>query len=100
MLLSARHLGVLTGSWPRDAVDVLFLDPPYGAAELSAALTAAEPLVGPGTLLVVEHAKRDRAPEQHGALSSRERSHRGTVRLHFYSLRESLERRKSRGFRF
>ena len=28
--------------------DVIFLDPPYGAAELAAALAAAEPLVGDG----------------------------------------------------
>ncbi len=74
-----------------DAVDVLFLDPPYGAAELSAALTAAEPLVGPGTLLVVEHAKRDRAPEQHGALTLTREVTSGDSALAFYSLRESRE---------
>ena len=69
-------------------VDVLFLDPPYGAAELSAALTAAEPLVGPGTLLVVEHAKRDRAPEQHGALALTREVTSGDSALAFYSLRD------------
>src|SRR3954471_19637252 len=46
--------------------DILFLDPPYGEAELIAALEAAQPLVAPGALLVVEHAKRDRAPEHPG----------------------------------
>lgn len=43
--------------------DVLFLDPPYGAADLAAALAGAAPLVGPEALLVIEHAKRDAAPE-------------------------------------
>jgi len=42
--------------------DIIFLDPPYGAATLAAALESAAPLVGPATLLVVEHARRDEAP--------------------------------------
>src|SRR5206468_4039302 len=36
-----------------DTFDVVFLDPPYGAEGVSAALEAAEPLVGEGTLLIV-----------------------------------------------
>ena len=46
----------------KDRFDILFLDPPYGAAELAGALRAAAPLVGERALLVVEHAKRDAAP--------------------------------------
>src|SRR3954447_15351787 len=68
-------------------IDILFLDPPYGAAELTAALTAAEPLVRPGTLLVVEHAKRDRAPERHGALTLTREVGSGDSALAFFSLR-------------
>ena len=50
------------------AFDVIFLDPPYGAADLISAIGAAEPLVSDRTLLVVEHAKRDVPPESHGTL--------------------------------
>ncbi|HJR59488.1 MAG TPA: 16S rRNA (guanine(966)-N(2))-methyltransferase RsmD [Vicinamibacterales bacterium] len=42
---------------------ILFLDPPYGAAELVHALETAAPLVAGGAVLIVEHAKRDPAPE-------------------------------------
>ncbi len=48
--------------------DLVFLDPPYGAEELAAALAAAGPLVADGALLIVEHAKRDAAPAASGAL--------------------------------
>jgi 16S rRNA (guanine966-N2)-methyltransferase len=43
--------------------DVIFLDPPYGARELIEAIEGAAPLVEPQTLLVVEHARRDPAPD-------------------------------------
>lgn len=43
--------------------DILFLDPPYGAAELAEALTIAAPLAAAGALVVIEHATRDAAPE-------------------------------------
>ncbi len=48
--------------------DVIFLDPPYGAAELSAAIDAATPLVADDTMLVVEHARRDATSEGTAAL--------------------------------
>jgi 16S rRNA (guanine(966)-N(2))-methyltransferase RsmD len=44
------------------AFDIIFLDPPYGAAFLDSALRTAAPLVAPGARLVVEHARRDPAP--------------------------------------
>jgi len=44
--------------------DVLFLDPPYGGAQLSAALETAGPLVTGDGVLIIEHAKRDAAPGQ------------------------------------
>lgn len=43
--------------------EILFLDPPYGAAEMAQALEAAAPLTDAGALLILEHAKRDRAPQ-------------------------------------
>jgi 16S rRNA (guanine(966)-N(2))-methyltransferase RsmD len=66
--------------------DVIFLDPPYGAEELQAALAAAEPLVGETTLLLIEHAKRDPAPGQAGLLLSRELTS-GDSALAFYARR-------------
>ncbi|MEN3339970.1 MAG: rRNA (guanine966-N2)-methyltransferase [Acidobacteriota bacterium] len=65
--------------------DIVFVDPPYGAAELALALAAAEPLVGPETLLVVEHAKRDRAPDRHGALTRTRLVTSGDSALAFYA---------------
>jgi len=43
--------------------DIVFVDPPYGAHEMIEALDAAASLVARGGLLVLEHAKRDRAPD-------------------------------------
>jgi 16S rRNA (guanine966-N2)-methyltransferase len=48
--------------------EIVFVDPPYGAAELIDAVNAAEPIVGKDTLLVVEHAARDVAAARHGVL--------------------------------
>jgi len=48
--------------------DLVFLDPPYGAMELAAALEAAGPLIAGGALLILEHAKRDAAPVTSGPL--------------------------------
>jgi 16S rRNA (guanine(966)-N(2))-methyltransferase RsmD len=70
--------------------DVIFLDPPYGAAELAAALDAAEPLVGEGTRLVIEHAKRDVAPESTGALIRTRALNSGDSALAFYSRRRDI----------
>jgi len=69
------------------AFDVIFLDPPYEAAELPAALAAAEPLVGEGTLLVVEHAKRVTAPQRAGALVRGRELTSGDSALAFYTRR-------------
>jgi 16S rRNA (guanine966-N2)-methyltransferase len=71
--------------WAGAGFDLVFLDPPYGAADLQAALEAAEPLVGAGTLLVVEHAKRDRAPEECGALTRTREVVSGDSALGFYA---------------
>ena len=48
--------------------DLVFLDPPYGATELAAALEAAGPLIAGGALLILEHARRDAAPVTSGPL--------------------------------
>jgi 16S rRNA (guanine(966)-N(2))-methyltransferase RsmD len=67
--------------------DIVFLDPPYGAAELAAALDAAQALVTPDTQLVLEHARRDKAPEQHGSLMRAREVVSGDSALAFYRAR-------------
>lgn len=65
-------------------VDIVFVDPPYGAAELIEALGAAERLVTGTTLLVVEHATRDAAPEKTGTLVRTRELTQGDSALAFY----------------
>jgi 16S rRNA (guanine966-N2)-methyltransferase len=64
--------------------DLVFLDPPYGGAELTAALEAAAPLVGPEALLILEHASRDAAPETLGTLERTREVVHGDSTLAFY----------------
>ena len=65
--------------------DLVFLDPPYGANELAAALDAAATLIGNGSLLIVEHAKRDAAPEASGPLVRTREIVSGDSALAFYT---------------
>jgi 16S rRNA (guanine(966)-N(2))-methyltransferase RsmD len=51
-----------------EQADIIFLDPPYGPAALGDALEAASALASPATIVVIEHARRDAAPESAGAL--------------------------------
>jgi len=67
--------------------DLIFLDPPYGAGQLSAALQAGSLLVGPETLLIVEHATRDPAPAAVGALERTREVIHGDSALAFYRRR-------------
>jgi 16S rRNA (guanine966-N2)-methyltransferase len=52
--------------------DIVFVDPPYGVRDMIAALAAAAPLVAPDGLLVLEHAKRDAAPDVPGLTKTRD----------------------------
>src|SRR5919106_32763 len=56
---AARRLGTF---------DLVFLDPPYGADTLVAALDAGGALLMPAGVLVVEHARRDAPPATAGGL--------------------------------
>ena len=76
---SARLMGV--------GFDVMFLDPPYGAASLVGALEEAEPLASDGTRVVIEHARRDAAPERHGRLRLARTLKSGDSGLAFYERR-------------
>jgi 16S rRNA (guanine966-N2)-methyltransferase len=64
--------------------DLLFLDPPYGAGTLAQALETGAPLVAPGALLVIEHARRDDSPESIGAIARVRKLESGDSALSFY----------------
>lgn len=51
-----------------NAFDIILLDPPYGDLGLPAVLAGAGELVGPGGMLVLEHARRHPAPGAAGRL--------------------------------
>lgn len=81
-IIRARFAGTV----PRlaEPFDILFLDPPYGAAELIAGLDAAAPLVTGDAVLIVEHAKRDRAPETADGLVRTRELAQGDSTLSFF----------------
>ena len=64
--------------------DVMFLDPPYGRALLAEALAIAAPLASETTLMVVEHARRDAAPEDAGGLNRTRQVVQGDSVLSFF----------------
>jgi 16S rRNA (guanine966-N2)-methyltransferase len=59
---AARRL--LPGSF-----DLVFLDPPYEPDAIVSSLEAAAPLVAPGGVLMLEHARRDAAPTRAASLA-------------------------------
>jgi 16S rRNA (guanine966-N2)-methyltransferase len=82
-IIRARFAGAAR-SLAHQPFDIIFLDPPYGPGELAEALEAAAPLVRDGSLLVIEHAKRDAAPETVGALERSRDLVSGDSALAFY----------------
>lgn len=56
------RLGKGSQSLPPKAFDLGVLDPPYDETDLAAAISAAAPLIMPGGLLVIEHARRQLVP--------------------------------------
>jgi 16S rRNA (guanine966-N2)-methyltransferase len=73
-----------------DRFDLIFLDPPYGARELEAALLAAAPAVAHGSMLILEHAKRDAPPASMGPLVLTREIVSGDSALAFYERRAAL----------
>ena len=67
------------------SIDLAVLDPPYDAPDLTATIAAAEPLIAPGGLLVLEHARRRQAPEQAGRLRKSRDLVSGDSALAFYA---------------
>ena len=66
------------------AFDLVFLDPPYGADTLAAALGAGAALVSPGGTLIVEHATRDTPPATPAGLELTRDLRSGDSALAFY----------------
>jgi 16S rRNA (guanine966-N2)-methyltransferase len=88
-----RHCGVrdryviirTLQSLPAGSIDLAVLDPPYDDSDLTAAIAAAELLIAPGGLLVLEHARRRPAPEHVGRLRMSRDLISGDSALAFYS---------------
>ena len=74
-----------------EAVDLVFVDPPYGAATLQAALAAAAELASGTTQVVAEHARRDAPPERVGSLVLQRQVNSGDSALAFYSVERSSD---------
>jgi 16S rRNA (guanine966-N2)-methyltransferase len=87
-----RHCGVrdryviirTPQSLPAGSIDLAVLDPPYDEPDLMAAIAAADPLIAPGGMLVLEHARRRPAPEQAGRLRLSRDLASGDSALSFY----------------
>jgi 16S rRNA (guanine(966)-N(2))-methyltransferase RsmD len=64
---------------------IVFVDPPYGAAEMTSALETAASFVAAGGLVVIEHARRDAAPDVCGPLTKTRDLVSGDSVLTFYA---------------
>ncbi len=71
-------------SLPAGSIDLAVLDPPYDAPDLTASIAAAEPLMAPAGLLVLEHARRRAAPDEVGRLRKMRDLVSGDSALAFY----------------
>jgi 16S rRNA (guanine966-N2)-methyltransferase len=94
-----QHFAIYTGTVgsflrkPRPATspfDLVFLDPPYDAAEEYAATLgllggAASALLAPGALVIAEHRRKERLAEQHGTLNRTRLLEQGDAALSFYA---------------
>jgi 16S rRNA (guanine966-N2)-methyltransferase len=69
---------------PGEPFDLVILDPPYTADSVERALDAAAPVIGPGTRVVIEHARRSPAADVHAGVVLRRRVVAGDSALAFY----------------
>ena len=74
-----KSLADLTG----DRFDLVLLDPPYDRPS-SDALAGVERVVAPGGLVIIEHARKRRAPERAGVLERTRELSSGDSALTFY----------------
>jgi 16S rRNA (guanine(966)-N(2))-methyltransferase RsmD len=71
-------------SLPAASFDLAVLDPPYDEPDLTAPIAATEPLMAPDGLLVLEHARRQPAPDAVGRLHKTRDLLSGDSALAFY----------------
>jgi 16S rRNA (guanine966-N2)-methyltransferase len=84
--VSDRYVIIRTPqSLPAESFDLVVLDPPYAVPDLSSTIAAVEPLIVPGGLLILEHARRRPAPEAVGRLRKTRDLVSGDSALAFYS---------------
>ena len=69
---------------PAASLDIVFLDPPYDE-RVDAVIAAAAEVIAPGGVLVLEHARRQKAPELAGRLIRVRQVTSGSSMLSFYS---------------
>jgi 16S rRNA (guanine(966)-N(2))-methyltransferase RsmD len=87
-----RHCGVenryaiirTPQSLPAESFELAVLDPPYDEPDLTASIAAAEPLMAPDGMLVLEHARRRPAPDGVGRLRKARDLVSGDSALAFY----------------
>jgi 16S rRNA (guanine(966)-N(2))-methyltransferase RsmD len=80
------RLGEGSHSLPPKAFDLAVLDPPYNETDLAAAIGAAAPLMRPGGLLVLEHARRQVAPDSAAGMVRTRDLGSGDSALAFYEV--------------
>lgn len=73
------------------AYDLVVLDPPYATADLEELVAAAARLVRPGGLVVLEHARRRRAPHAVAGLGPGRSVRAGDSVLTFYERRDARD---------
>jgi 16S rRNA (guanine966-N2)-methyltransferase len=78
-------------SLPAASFDLAVLDPPYDESDLTASIAAAEPLMAPAGLLVLEHARRRPTPDMVGRLHRTRDLVSGDSALAFYDAPVSTE---------
>jgi 16S rRNA (guanine966-N2)-methyltransferase len=86
-----RRFGTGTSAGRKPAFDLVFLDPPYEAAEEYAATLGllgggAVGLLAPGALVIAEHRRKERLGEQYGALGRTRLLVQGDAALSFYAV--------------
>jgi 16S rRNA (guanine(966)-N(2))-methyltransferase RsmD len=77
--------------------DIVFLDPPYDAAEEYAATLnllggSQSGLLAPGALIIAEHRKKERLEEKYGVLGRTRLLEQGDAALSFYSVSDAVEK--------
>jgi 16S rRNA (guanine(966)-N(2))-methyltransferase RsmD len=82
-IIRARFADAARRSLP-GLFDLVFLDPPYGPDVIAGTLEAAAPLLAPGGLLILEHARRDAAPARVASIAKTRDINSGDSALALY----------------